>query len=278
MDKDIPSSTAVGAAMLRAAHQLIDGDNKLLDDPVILQLIGEDAADHIRERRNDFYMPYALGMRTHIVLRSRYAEDHLHQAYENGVRQFIILGAGMDTFAYRQPEWADNIQIIEADHPASQANKLEHLTDAGIAIPANVSYVKVDLEQDDLAEAFKQSKLNFSEPVFVACLGVLIYLTKETIAKIFNFAGSLPAGSELVFTASQKRTDRWSAMTAERVAQSGEPWISYFNFYEMEEQLKAAGFKEIIYLTPAEAKRMYFTGAKLQLPPPQKCSLVRAVV
>lgn len=278
MNKDTPSWTAVGAAMLRAAHQIIDGDNKLLNDPVILKLIGNDAADHIRERRNDFYIPGPLAMRTHIVLRSRYAEDCLQHAYENGVRQFIILGAGMDTFAYRQPEWAANIQIIEADHPASQANKLEHLSDAGIATPPNVSYIKVDLEQDDLAEAFKQSKLNFNEPVFVACLGVLIYLTKETIAKIFSFVGSLPAKSEVVFTASQKRTDGWSAMTAELVAQSGEPWISYFNFEEMEKQLNDAGFTEVLYLPPAEAKRIYFTGAKLQLPPPQKCSLVRAVV
>ncbi|MFD2873781.1 class I SAM-dependent methyltransferase [Mucilaginibacter ximonensis] len=278
MNKDAASSTAVGAAMLRAAHQVIDGEYKLLDDPIILKLIGEDAVAHICERRNDFYFPGILAMRTHIVLRSRYAEDCLKDAYDAGVDQFLILGAGMDTFAYRQPEWANGLMIVEADHPASQVNKLEHLTDAGIAIPENVSFVKVDLEQDALAEIFKNSKLNLNKPVFVACLGVLVYLTKDAIAKIFKFVGGLPKGTEFVFTASQKRTGPWSAKVAERVAKAGEPWISHFDFDEMEKQLKKSGFSQVIFVSPAESKKRYFTGAKLRIPPPQRCSLVRVIV
>jgi len=121
MHDDIPSSTAVGAAMLRAAHQVIDGNDKLLDDPVILKLIGEDAIQHLLERKREFYLPGTLAMRTHVVLRSRYAEDCLYDAYNAGITQFLILGAGMDTFAYRQPKWAGGLTIVEADHPASQA-------------------------------------------------------------------------------------------------------------------------------------------------------------
>lgn len=278
MNKDTPSSTAVGAAMLRAAHQVIDGEDKLLNDPVILKLIGEDAIEHISERKADFYMPGMMALRTHIVLRSRYAEDCLRDAYSNGTDQFLILGAGMDTFAYRQPEWATGLQIIEADHPASQANKLEHLADAGIEIPENVSFVKVDLEQDDLAEVFKNSQLDLDKPVFAACLGVLVYLTQPTIAKIFKFIGSLPKGTEFVFTASQKRADRWATLAAEKVAQAGEPWISHFNFTTLEDQLKESGFSEVIFLSPEESKRRYFTGTKLRIPPPQRCSLIRVVV
>lgn len=184
----------------------------------------------------------------------------------------------MDTFAYRQPKWANGLTIVEADHPASQANKLEHLADAGIDIPDNISFVKVDLEQDDLTIAFRQSQIDFNKSVFVACLGVLVYLTQNAIAKIFRFIGSLPKGIEFVFTASEKRTGRWSAMVAEKVAQSGEPWISHFDFTEMEKQLKESGFKEVIFLSPAEAKARYFTGVKVQVPLLQRCSLIMAVV
>jgi methyltransferase (TIGR00027 family) len=278
MNKDTPSSTAVGAAMLRAAHQVIDGEHKLLEDPVILKLIGEEAIEHICERRSEFYFPGVMAMRTHIVLRSRYAEDCLHNAYESGIKQFLILGAGMDTFAYRQPEWANELHVVEADHPASQANKLEHLADAGIKIPNNVSFLKVDLELDDLEAVFAQSRLDLSKPVFVACLGVLVYLTQETIAKIFRFIGSLPKGTEFVFTASQKRTDKWSAMTAEKVAQAGEPWISHFNFDTLENELKASGFNQVVFFSPEEAKRRYFSDAKVRIPPPQRCSLIKVVV
>lgn len=278
MKEDSPSSTAVGAAMLRAAHQVIDGDYKLLEDPVILKLIGDEAVEHIKERSHDFNQPGMLALRTHIVLRSRYAEDCLHDAYKRGIDQFLILGAGMDTFAYRQPEWASGLTIVEADHPASQANKLEHLADAWVDVPENVSFVKVDLEQDDLALAFKSSKLDLNKPVFVACLGVLVYLTQDTIAKIFRFIGSLPRGTEIVFTASQKRAHRWSAAVAEKVAQAGEPWISHFDFNVLENQLKESGFSEVIFVSPEESKRRYFTGGKLRIPPPQRCSLIRAVV
>jgi methyltransferase (TIGR00027 family) len=278
MKENSPSSTAVGAAMLRAAHQVIDGEHKLLEDPIILQLIGDEAIKHVKERSHDFNQPGMLALRTHIVLRSRYAEDCLHEAFESGVTQFLILGAGMDTFAYRQPKWAGRLTIVEADHPASQANKLEHLAAACVETPENVSFVKVDLEQDDLTEAFRNSRLDLNKPVFVACLGVLVYLTQNAIAKIFKFIGLLPKGTEFVFTASQKRNDRWSAIAAEKVAQAGEPWISHFDFGLLENQLKENGFSELIFVSPEESKRRYFTGAKLKIPPPQRCSLIRVVV
>src|SRR5882762_7387826 len=99
--KETGSATAIGAAMLKAAHQLIDGDDKLLTDPVILNLLGAEAKDHILETSHNFFAPSPMALRTHIVLRSRYAEDCLANAYKNGVSQFLILGAGLDTFAYR---------------------------------------------------------------------------------------------------------------------------------------------------------------------------------
>lgn len=278
MNKDKPSSTAIGAAMLRAAHQIIDEGHKLLEDPVIVKLIGEDAQEDIRERRDYFYLSGVMALRTHIVLRSRYTEDRLFDACKAGITQFLILGAGLDTFAYRQPDWANKLRIVEADHPASQANKMALLADACIVIPDNLFFLKVDLEHDDLPAVFKQSDLDLNKPLFVSCLGVLIYLTRATISKIFRFIGSLPKGTEFIFTVSSKRTDTWLATTATKVANAGEPWISDFDFDMLESQLKESGFREVIFLEPAEAKQRYFTGTDLCIPPPQKCSIVRAVV
>ena len=278
MNKNTPSATAMGAAMLRAAHQLIDGKRKLLEDAVILKMIGDEAAEHIRERRDEFYSPGAMALRTHIVLRSCYAEDCLHDSFSSGIRQFLMLGAGMDTFAYRQPEWANELQIVEADHLASQANKLDHLASANIAIPANVSFLKVDLEQDDLDMIIKQSKLDLSKPMFVSCLGVLVYLTQKAIHEIFSFVGALPKGSEFVFTASQKRTDQWWTRASQKVAQTGEPWISHFDFNGLEKQLKTSGFSKVMFFSTDEAKRKYFNDLNLLIPSPQRCSLIRAVV
>jgi methyltransferase (TIGR00027 family) len=264
--KGTGSATAIGAAMLKAAHQLIDGDDKLLTDPVILKLLGAEAKDHILETSHNFFAPAPMALRTHIVLRSRYAEDCL------------ILGAGLDTFAYRQPDWARNIKIVEADHPASQADKLQRLNNAGIAVPGNLSFVKVDLELDDLTQAFAKSALNFNKPVFTACLGVLIYLTQNSIDKIFRFLGGFAAGSEFVFTASQKRDDTWANATAEKAATAGEPWITYFEPEELIKQLKDCGFSEAAFLTLEETERLYFTNHQIHLPLPTRNGIVRAVI
>lgn len=278
MNQENGSKTAIGAAMLRAAHQLIDGEEKLINDAVILKLLGPEIKDYVLTHSDAFFTPGSIGMRTHIVLRSRYAEDCLKQAYQNGVRQFLILGAGLDTFAYRQPEWAKNLNIIEADHPASHADKAKRLKDAGVTIPENLSFIETDLEADDLTTIFKNSKLNFSQPIFTACLGVLIYLTKDTVDKIFRFLGTLPSKSEFVFTASQKKSDEYRAVTAERVAQAGEPWLTYFDEDELIAQLKSCGFRDAAFLTPDKAKSLYFENNYLKIPPPTTSGIVRAII
>src|SRR6185437_1484060 len=126
------SATAIGAATLKAAHQLVDGDDKLLTDPVILKLLGQETEDYILCHNYHFFTAASMAFRTHVVLRSRYTEDCITKAYNKGVKQVLFIGAGLETFAYRQPGWANNIHIIEADHPASQADKLQRLKDAGV--------------------------------------------------------------------------------------------------------------------------------------------------
>jgi O-methyltransferase involved in polyketide biosynthesis len=113
MKNDTGSATAVGVAMLRAVHQLVDGEEKLLDDPISLKIVPKEWITYALENRFHYFDPVSMALRTHVLLRSRYAEDCLAEAYKKGIKQFIMLGAGLDTFAYRQPEWAKNITMLK---------------------------------------------------------------------------------------------------------------------------------------------------------------------
>jgi methyltransferase (TIGR00027 family) len=278
MHKDTGSTTAVGAAIYRAAHQLLDGSGLLMRDEVILKLLNKTAIEHILERKSDFFLPGSIAMRTHMVLRSRYAEDCLYEAYTRGVRQYLLLGAGVDTFAWRRPVWAKDLQIIEADESVSQANKLELLRVAGLAVPDYCSFVPVDLETDELTTVFAGSRLDRSRPVFVSCLGVLIYLQRETVSRIFRWLGGLPKGSEFVLTASQRRWNPWFLFSAAKVAAAGEPWLTYFTPGELDQELKDCGFSEVHWLSPEEAKERYWAHGGTLLPPPRNSSIVRAII
>ena len=135
------SSTAMRVAELRAAHLLMDGEPKILDDRIVLRLLDPDTIEKIRRHGEELNAPWLLGMRSHVLLRSRYAEDRLEEAVNRGVDQFVILGAGYDTFAYRQPPWTSGLKIFEVDHPASQRAKRERLKAAGIETPSNLAFV-----------------------------------------------------------------------------------------------------------------------------------------
>lgn len=274
MNEQTGSKTAFGAATLRAAHQLLDGDAKLLDDPVILSLLGSETHDYIVNNKERFFQPYAVAMRTSIVLRSRYAEDRLKMACENEVRQYLVLGAGLDTFAYRQPGWARDLNIVEADHPASQKTKSKLLYRAHIAVPENVVYTQVNMESDDLT-SICSAVIDLAKPVFISCLGVLVYLNRHTCEKIFRFAGSLARGSEFVFTVRQNSDDN---IIAQKAAEAGEPWISHFTKAELCELLKNCGFSNVHFLTVEEINGLYADANIIRSFPLHKSSVVKASV
>lgn len=279
MAERAPSQTAIGVAWLRAAHQCLDAP-RILDDPVILQLFG-DAADRIRRDPERFQTPGARALRAHVVLRSRYAEDSLHAAVLRGVAQYVILGAGLDTFAYRQPGWAHELRIFEVDQPASQAEKREALAAARIALPANLTLVPVDFERESLAEGLRLGGGDLTEPVFVAWLGVTMYLTRGVVEDVLRFIASLPRGSEVVFTFAQPRAEASRDGTpslADRAAAVGEPWLSYFTPAELEALLRDVGFSTVELLTPAEARSRYPGAGESSLPVPRRVSIARAVV
>ncbi|HEY4303127.1 MAG TPA: class I SAM-dependent methyltransferase [Gemmatimonadaceae bacterium] len=274
------SLTARGVAGLRAAHQLIDAKPPILDDPVIVKLLGPEIEARIRAEaeRND--PPLARGLRSHVVLRSRFAEDALHNAVARGVRQYVLLGAGLDTFAYRQPEWAHGLAIVEVDQPASQSEKRRLLESAGVSIPSNVRFADVDFEKETLAEGLHRADVDFTQPTLFSWLGVTMYLTREAIDAVLATVASFAKGSEIVLTFAQPPDpdDPSGRFFAERAAMLGEPWLSYFATGEIEGILRAHGFSDVQFLTREAAIRQYYEGRSDDLLPPRRVSIVSATV
>ena len=160
MEEERPSVTAEGAAVMRALHQKLDGEPKLLDDLISARLVEPDSYDPRLELLKRLPVGTALRLRAGFVLRSRFAEDCLAASVSDGVRQYVLLGAGLDTFAYRQPLWASSLRIFEVDHPATQEWKRKRLADARVFVPDNVSFVAVDFEKIALADGLSQAGLD----------------------------------------------------------------------------------------------------------------------
>ena len=166
-----------------------------------------------------------------------------------GIRQYVILGAGLDTFAYRQPPWAGDLRIIEVDHAGSGRDKRERLERAGIVPPPNVRYAAADLEVDALGPVLEAAGLDTARPAFVVCLGVLIYLSEGAANAIFATVGGLASGSEFVFTFSRPDASTAGPPTARsaaaRVAAAGEPWRTRLEPDVVGARLRAAGFSSV---------------------------------
>ncbi len=278
------SRTALGVAALRAVHQLLDGEPKVLDDPIAARLLSADVLQQIQSNHPRIHEPLARGLRSHVVLRSRYAEERMAEAAQRGVRQCVLLGAGFDTFAYRQPEWARNLRIYEVDHRATQEEKRQRLQSAGIPIPANLDFVAIDFELVSLREGLQTSSLNFSEPAFFSCLGVLVYLTRQAVDAVFQLVSAFPAGSEIVFTFSAVQS--WisdnSAESREALASlaslMGEPWQTHLEPQTLMCDLRALGFSEITFLSSEAAEHTYFQNRSDGLQAPRRGGICSAIV
>jgi methyltransferase (TIGR00027 family) len=237
------SKTAVGVAILRAVHQMHDGHPRILDDTVILRLLSAEARARVLEGAAAYREPRAMALRAHVLLRSRFAEERLHDAVGRGVTQLVVLGAGLDTFAFRQPPWAAPLRIFEVDHPASQKVKRERLAFAEITTPPNVTFAPIDFEHDTLEAGLVRAGFDPRAKTFVSCLGVLVYLTGEAIADLFAFIARLPVESECVFTFGGTRgpdePDKPSLATM--AAALGEPWQSSMEFDDVVAVLARAG-------------------------------------
>src|SRR5271155_2688796 len=182
------SRTARRVAIRRAAHQLLDHP-MVLDDPLALRIIGSEAAEELRSNPKEHHA-FSRAFRAFMAARSRYAEDELACAVAHGVRQYVALGAGLDTFAYRNPH--PGLQVFEVDHPATQAWKREQLQAAGIAIPASLTFVPLDFERQTLAEGLGECGFDSSAAAFLSWLGVTPYLTRDAFLITASFIAGMP--------------------------------------------------------------------------------------
>ncbi len=224
------SRTAIGAAGHRAAHQALEG-GFFFADPLAAPILGPDARAEIARAKAQ---PARRGLRLFIALRSRFAEDAAHRAIARGVRQIVVLGAGLDTFAYRLAAPQD-LRVFEVDHPATQGEKRRRLAAAAIAEPAHVVYVGCDFERQGFVEALAAAGFDLRRPSFVFWLGVTAYLTPEAVMATLAAVAGLPGGAEIVFdyVVPPEAIDRDTARAAHeelarQVAAAGEPLRALF--------------------------------------------------
>ena len=259
-----PSRTALSTALQRAAHQLLERP-LVFQDAFALAILGAQRVRWLALSLDRFRTPGARALRASLVLRSRYAEDQLELAWRAGVRQCVVLGAGLDTLALRNPH--PGLRIFEVDHPATQAWKLSLLREHGIAGAPGAVHVPVDFETESLAQRLSQAGLRRDRPVFLTWLGVTMYLSRDAVMRTFEYvARECAPGSALVFDylvaesllSSADRAAR--ARLALAVEQVGEPWISQFDPLALTSDLSGLGFSRIEDLDQAGAQRRYFNG------------------
>jgi methyltransferase (TIGR00027 family) len=263
-----PSTTAQRVGIRRAAHQLLD-EPKIFDDPLALRMIGKEDASALQADPYKFEdTPLAPYIRASMAARSRYAEDELERGVQRGITQYVILGAGLDTFAYRNPHSRTELQVFEVDHPLTQTWKRTRLKEAGIALPGNLTFTPVDFETETLAESLRNSGFNPCRCTFFSWLGVTPYLTADAIMATLRFIASAAPGSGVVFdymilpslltTAQFARFDE----LARRVASVGEPWQASFDPALLMNELRGMGFGYVKDNGPDEMNPRYCANRK----------------
>jgi len=268
MKEDRASSTAQRVAMLRAAHQLLD-DPKVFDDPVALRIIGKESASALQaDPRQLESTPLSPYLRAFVAARSRYAEDELALGVRRGARQYVILGAGFDTFAYRNPHPEGVLHVFEVDHPTTQTRKQERLKEIGITLPGDLTFAPVDFETQTLGEGLRAAGYDPGKCTFFSWLGVTEYLMTEAVMAVLRSIASAPAGSGVVFDymispslLNPAQRSRFDAL-ARRVASAGEPWQAFFDPELLTRDLRAMGFGYVEDQGPEEINVKYFKNRK----------------
>ena len=270
----------MATAYLRAAHQLLDAPPRILDDPIAVRLLGNAASQKIHGEIERYQSAAAKALRSHLVLRSRFTEDRLGAAGQRGVTQYVILGAGFDTFALRQPAWANSMMILEVDHLGTQTLKRSHIADAGLPMPANLAFADIDFEHESLLDGLLRNNISLAEPTFFSWLGVTMYLQEAAIVAALQSIAAFPSGSEVVLTFLQppeSGAEAASLQLAARVAASGEPFVSYFEPEAMAARLTNTGFTRLEFLLPEDANARYFKPRPADLPAPRRTGIVSAI-
>ncbi len=260
MEEARPSRTALRVALRRAAHQLYDAKPLVLDDPVAVPILGQEFLPEVHKTITKLTKPFSTALRAFLVARSRYAEDTLSSAVAQGVTQYVLLGAGLDTFAYRNPH--PNLHVFEVDHPATQQWKRELLATNSIHVPSNLTFVPVDFERQALPAQLLAAGFDSTNPTFFAWLGVVPYLTLEAFRSTLRFIAIQPHGSGVVLDYGQPRSalPRLEQLAhdslAARVKLAGEPFQLFFTPREAATEL--AAFYNLEDLGSPEINSLYF--------------------
>lgn len=269
------SRTAMATAYMRAAHQLFDAPPRILEDPIAPLLLGPDGLRRIRDSADSYQTTELRALRAHVALRSRFAEDRLAAAVGRGVKQYVVLGAGFDTFIARQPAWARGLRILEVDQLGTQDRKRAQLAAAGLATPANVEFASIDFENESLGEVLRKHHIAMDEPAFFSWLGVTMYLEEGAIDAVLRSVVAFPPGSEIALTFASLPQDSPSPFEL-RAANLGEPWVSYFEPEALEAKLRGLGFASVELLSPADAKDRYFRPCAEDFPAPKRANILCA--
>ncbi|MEU5760123.1 class I SAM-dependent methyltransferase [Nocardia sp. NPDC047648] len=267
MDNDGPSRTALITAYARAYHQIADRP-QIFTDPLAARLLGVTAEDlaefstpttgHLGDRVSE------RPRRLFFAARARFAEDAVATAIAAGVRQVVILGAGLDTFAYRNP--LPDVRVFEVDHPATQAWKRERLIAAGIDLPETLTFVPVDFETDTLAAGLESAGFKRTDPAVFVWLGVVFYLTPNAAHATLEYIAGQAQPVEVVFDylrpADSDEDRAHQQARADRLAGVGEPVFSYFTPDDIAAQLRALGFTDLEDHSAPDLLTRYLDGSE----------------
>jgi methyltransferase (TIGR00027 family) len=263
MEESRPSRTAFRVAMRRAAHQILDRP-LVFEDPLALRILDGETRDALESNPAELDSGPGRAFRAFFTARARYAEDQLARAVENGVRQFVVLGAGLDTFAYRNPYAGRGLRIFEVDHPAIQAWKRHRLEQAGIAIPDLLTFAPVNFEHQTLESGLREVGFDFANAAFFSWLGVIPYLTREAFRSTLSVISALPSGTGVAFDYGVDpklltlRERLGVKMLANRVAAANEPFRLFFTPDELSSELRSTGFHRMEDLSSHEINALYF--------------------
>jgi methyltransferase (TIGR00027 family) len=256
-----PGHTATLAAVGRAIHA--ESEGPLVADHFALGLAGEAGSTLMAQLTSQLPEASRQSFGLAFAIRTRFVEDAVEAAIEDGIGQYVILGAGLDSFAYRRPDLSERLKIFEVDRAASQAWKRSRLEKMDIAIPASVAFVPLDHETDDLHRGLVGAGFDLAAPAIVSAIALTQYLAQPAIGRILELVASFPPGSRLVVTyvvpagELSQMAAAGLAWTMSQAAERGEPFLSLFRSGEFDELLRRSGFSRVEDAGPRELLQMY---------------------
>ena len=252
-------------AVARAVHRE-ESEPWVLDDYLALGLAGREGLA-LRERLEaELPAPFVVAFSRWVCVRARFAEDIVERAASSGVGQYVMLGAGLDSFAYRRRDLLDRLRVFEAGHPAAQRWKRRRLAGLGVGSPGGLVFAPVDVERQTLREGLERAGFDFGQLAVFSWVGVTMYLTLDAISATLATMAGCRAGSRVVLTYNQPpavlggTTAQIAAAFAGIAAEMGEPFVSRFLPGQIDQLLRGHGFGEIAGFGPDQARAAYFQG------------------